>query len=106
MIVLAPATSLMATVKWQDPVLASGSLVFIIALVPSLVSTKKPALSTSVLTGTVLAAFAAVYASLSLWFTTITTSVTSICWLVLALQQFRSTNRNGLSARGDDRLEH
>lgn len=76
---------------WQDVVLAGGSIVFIIALFPSVFSKNKPALSTSLTTGSVLLIFVFVYASLSLWFAMVSTSITSFVWFVLAFQKI---NRN------------
>jgi hypothetical protein len=75
--------------EWQDLVLGAGSVVFSIALIPSLLGREKPALGTSVLTGSALTAFIAVYASLSLWFSTVTTAVTALCWWTLAYQKVR-----------------
>ncbi len=77
---------------WQDIVLTLGSIVFIIALLPSVLSKNKPAVSTSLSTGIVLAIFAGVYVSLALWFTATTTGVTSAVWLVLAFQKYRESN--------------
>ena len=72
---------------WQDIVLAIGSLVLAGALIPSIASKDKPALWTSVVTGTVLAVFTVVYGSLSLWYATITTGITTLLWAALALQK-------------------
>jgi len=74
---------------WQDFVLTSGSIAFIIALAPSVLSKDKPALTTSLLTGTVLAIYAFVYVTLSLWLTTITVAITSLTWFILAYQKYR-----------------
>ena len=74
---------------WQDYILTIGTILFIIALIPSIFSKDKPALATSLLTGSVLAIFAFVYATLSLWLTTITVSITSITWLILAYQKYK-----------------
>jgi hypothetical protein len=73
---------------WQDGVLALGALMFAIALIPSVTSKDKPALWTSILTCTVLIVFAITYASLSLWFATITTSLTALLWGVLIIQKY------------------
>jgi hypothetical protein len=75
--------------RWQDWALASASIVFIIALVPTLRDrTQKPALSTSVTTGVVLGMTAFVYLTLSLWFATVTTALSSATWLLLAVQRY------------------
>jgi len=72
----------------QDIILTAGSLVFIAALLPTLLGRDKPALSTSITTGTVLIVFSGVYVSLALWFSAITTFVTAACWFTLALQKY------------------
>lgn len=77
-------------IVWQDAVLTTGSVVFLLALFPSLRNEKaKPAMLTSVLTGWVLLVYAVVYASLSLWFSVITTVVTAILWFILAMQKYK-----------------
>jgi len=80
-------------VRWQDIVLAIGSLLLAVALIPSLRSEDKPALTTSLLTASCLAVFAVVYASLELWYSTTTTSLTSFLWFILAYQRLRSGRR-------------
>ena len=72
---------------WQDWVLSGGSIVFALALIPSVLSQNKPALATSLLTGTILVIFAIVYATLSLWFAAGTPTVTTSLWFVLAVQK-------------------
>lgn len=51
---------------WQDWVFAIGSLIFAAALIPSVRGQDKPALSTSLTTGSVLIIFALTYLTLSL----------------------------------------
>lgn len=75
--------------NWQDIVLSIGSLVFVIALLPSVLGKDKPAFSTSLMTGLVLTIFTATYATLSLKYTTVTTGVSAALWLVLAAQKAR-----------------
>ena len=72
---------------WQDIVLSAGSLVFAVALMPSVLSKNKPAALTSALYGSVLLIFVFTYASLSLWYAAITTLLTAILWLILAIQK-------------------
>lgn len=73
---------------WQDIVIAIGSFIFAVALIPSILSKEdKPALWTSVTTGLVLIVFAVTYASLTLWYATFTTSLAATLWIVLALQK-------------------
>ena len=79
---------------WQDWILTTGSILFIIALAPSVFSKDKPALTTSLLTGTVLAVFAFVYGTLHLWLAATTTSITSFTWFILAYQKHSINNSN------------
>ena len=73
---------------WQDIVLSVGAWIFFIALIPSIKSKDKPALMTSLPTGTVLAVFALVYATLGLWLSIFSTILTSAAWFTLAVQKY------------------
>lgn len=73
---------------WQDLVLSAGSFVFFLALIPSVIGKDKPAFSTSVMTGSVLAVFTVTYFTLGLWLATFTTSLASILWAILAIQKY------------------
>lgn len=74
---------------WQDWALATASLVFIVALVPTVLSKRrKPALSTSVLNAAVSAFIAAIYITLSLWFAAGTTAINAVLWLAIGIQTF------------------
>jgi len=75
----------------QDFILTVGSLVFVAALIPSILHKDKPALATSLMTGGVLVVFAGVYISLSLWFSAVTTFMTALCWFILAGQKIRQS---------------
>lgn len=79
---------------WQDWVLTAGQFLFIFALAPSVLSKDKPALTTSLLTGTVLAMFSFVFATLYLWLAATITSVTSLTWFLLAYQKYSISNSN------------
>ncbi len=72
---------------WQDIVLAAGSFVFAVALIPTVLSKEKPPLSTSLLTGITLLVFAVVYATLSLWLSFFSTCITAALWLTIAAQR-------------------
>jgi uncharacterized membrane protein len=78
---------------WQDIILTGGSIVFIFALLPSVLNKDKPALATSLTTGIVLIVFALVYFSLHLWMAGATNSITSLLWFLLALQKFLSNKK-------------
>ena len=74
--------------SWQDLVLSGGQFVFIIALIPTITGKDKPAFSTSLTTAIILLVFSVVYASLSLWISTIFSVSTAISWLILAKQKY------------------
>ncbi len=78
---------------WQDWVFSIGTIIFAIALVPTLVSKNKPALSTSFTTGVVLLVFAITYVTLSLWFSAITTTITGTIWLIIFSQKYFSDKK-------------
>ncbi len=75
--------------EWQDFIISGGQWIMTLALVPSIFSADKPALSTSLLTGTIIVAFGIAYASLDLWSSTVSSSVCALAWFILALQQYR-----------------
>jgi hypothetical protein len=77
---------------WQDWVLTLGSVILVTALFPSVFSKHKPALSTSLLTGSVLMTFAVVYFTLNLIFGSIITLFSASTWYVLAIQRFLMKN--------------
>jgi len=81
-------------IMWQDIVLTVGSIILLLALFPSLLSKQKPAITTSLLTGAVLLVYAIVYASLSLWFSVLATSITGLLWFGMAAQKFRQHTRH------------
>ncbi len=73
---------------WQDIILSVGQYIFVLALLPSVFGRDKPALSSSLLTGSVLAIFSCVYASLTLWGSTIASAIVAATWFLLAWQQY------------------
>jgi len=76
---------------WQDWVISIGGVIFAIALIPSVIGQDKPALSTSLMTGTVMITFAVTYFTLSLWFSSVTIFIGGSLWLVLAVQKYRQS---------------
>lgn len=82
-----------SSMHWQDIVLSVGQYIFVIALLPSVFGKDKPALSSSLLTGTVLGVFTAVYATLGLWSSTIASTLVTATWFLLAWQQYRRRNK-------------
>ena len=84
---------------WQDIVLSIGQWVFAIALLPSVFGKDKPALVSSLITGSVLTVFAFTFATLSLWISAISTVLVSLIWFVLAGQKIM-INRKEKSTGG------
>ena len=78
-----------SSMVWQDIILSIGSWLFIIALIPSILGKNKPPISTSVLTGSVLAVFSLTYATLELWLSVASTALLSLAWFLLAVQKYR-----------------
>lgn len=74
---------------WQDWILSVGQIFFIVALIPSVVSNHKPAFSTSVMTGTILAVFGLTYATLELALSSIVALTVAALWYVLAYQKYK-----------------
>ena len=74
---------------WQDIIFAIGQWIFVIALLPSVFGHDKPALSSCLVTGTVLGIFGFAYFSLGLVASGISACAVSGTWLILAWQQFR-----------------
>ena len=71
---------------WQDAILTAGSVVFLIALIPTALGPSKPARATSALTGTVLLIFAVTYLTLNLNFAAAVTGLTGATWLMILAQ--------------------
>ncbi len=74
---------------WQDYILAVGAFLFSLALIPTIRSKQKPALTTSVLTSAVLWVFAITYATLELWLATVAQILGAGLWGFLAVQTVR-----------------
>lgn len=76
--------------EWQDFVISAGQIVLFLALIPSVLSKDKPAFSTSLLTGSVLAVFAFTFVTLSMWFSGLSAGLVSVTWFLLAGQKYLS----------------
>jgi hypothetical protein len=72
---------------WQDWTMMVGSFVFALALLPSVLSKEKPAVSSSIITGTTLLVFTVCYATMNLWLSFSTSLLTVIMWYILAIQK-------------------
>lgn len=70
----------------SNMILTIGSWIFVIALIPAVISSQPPAAATCVLTAAVLAAFAAVYALNSWKGAAATTALSSLLWIVLLVE--------------------
>lgn len=68
---------------WQDWVIAIGQLLFFIALLPSVFSPQKPHWASSLMTGTVLFAFAFTFYTLDLAWGAFTALLVGCTWFVL-----------------------
>src|SRR5689334_10454785 len=79
---------------WQDTAMTVGSIIFIVALLPTVFSQNKPPISTSLITGFTLGIFAVSFGSLDLWYSCITESIVAILWLVIAAQVIHRNHRN------------
>ncbi len=74
---------------WQDVVITVGSWVFVVALIPTLRGKEKPAVTTSVVTGFILIAYALVYATLGMWVSVVSTTALALSWFTLAVQKIK-----------------
>ena len=74
---------------WQDIVISLGQWLMTAALIPSLLGKDKPALSSSLMTGTLIAIFGYTYFTLGLYSATVSSSVCALAWFVLAVQKWR-----------------
>ena len=73
-------------VIWQDVLLMVGGFGFSIALLPAVLSKKKPCKATSLTTACILTSFTIVYASLYLVLACISTGITAVMWFILFFQ--------------------
>ncbi len=78
---------------WQEYVFFIGQMVFNISLIPSILSKDKPALTTSLITATVIFIYVFIYGSLSLWLTGISVGSTGVLWAILAYQKYKLSKK-------------
>ena len=78
---------------WQDFVLATSTLAFNIALLPSVLSKHKPALGTCVLTAIFLTANVTAYFTLHLWYAAVMASINLALWVTLLVQVYSRRGR-------------
>ncbi len=79
---------------WQDIVISVGQYIFALALLPSIFSADKPALSSSVLTAVVIIVFGATYVTLGMWSSAIASAVLALGWSVLAFQKYTQKRKS------------
>jgi hypothetical protein len=73
--------------RWQDVVLAAGNVFFCFTLIPMLRHPVRPPLLTCIPTGLALLIGGLVFASLHLWLTALTQTVTGLQWLILVFKK-------------------
>jgi hypothetical protein len=75
------------TASWQDLTLSVGNIFFSVTLIPMLRRPERPPLLTCIPTGLALLAGGFVFASLHLWLTALTQTITGLQWLALAVKR-------------------
>lgn len=78
----------MIDMPWQEIVFSIGSFAFFIALLPSILSTEKPALWTSVMTAAFITLFAYAFFTLDLLYSAAGQALVALGWWILAYQAF------------------
>jgi hypothetical protein len=77
--------------RWQDVVLSAGNIFFCFTLLPMLRHPTRPPLLTCIPTGLALLAGGFVFATLHLWLTALTQTITGLQWLALACKKSHQT---------------
>lgn len=72
---------------WQDLTLSAGNIFFCVTLIPMLRHPERPPLLTCIPTGLALLAGGFVFASLHLWLTALTQTITGLQWLALVFKR-------------------
>lgn len=74
---------------WQEIVLALGQILFLVALIPSIVTNDKPEIYTSVMTGLVALSISITYITLHIKLASIMAFLNFVAWSILAIQKHR-----------------
>lgn len=74
--------------SWQDLVFGTGQIIFVLALIPTIIGKSKPEFSTSLLNSIILLLFAYTYSTLNLWTSVITSIILFLAWSTLAVQKY------------------
>lgn len=75
--------------RWQDVMLSAGNIFFCFTLIPMLRHPERPPLLTCVPTGLALLTGGFVFATLHLWLTALTQTITGLQWLALIFKRPR-----------------
>ena len=70
-----------------DFVFSIGAIVFSLALIPSVISSEKPNLWTSISTAIILTIFSMTYLSIEFYYAAATTATTAVLWWLLFWQK-------------------
>jgi hypothetical protein len=73
--------------SWQDATLSAGNIFFCITFIPMLRQPERPPLLTCIPTGLALVAGGFVFATLHLWLTALTQTITGLQWLALVFKR-------------------
>src|SRR3974377_1097520 len=73
--------------RWQDVMLSAGNIFFCFTLIPMLRQPERPPLLTCIPSGLALLAGGFVFATLHLWVTALTQTITGLQWLALVLKR-------------------
>lgn len=79
-----------ASMAWQDLVLAIGGFIIAAGIIPTILSPAKPPIATTVIITVTLAIFTATFASLGLWFTVAATAAQGVLWAIVLWQTVRA----------------
>jgi hypothetical protein len=72
---------------WQDVMLSAGNILFCITFIPMLRQPERPPLLTCIPTGLALVAGGFVFATLHLWLTALTQTISGLQWLALVFKR-------------------
>ena len=79
--------SLVGEGRWQDVMLSAGNIFFCLTLIPMLRQPERPPLLTCIPTGLALVGGGFVFATLHLWLTALSQTITGLQWLALAFKK-------------------
>lgn len=86
--------------RWQDLALSVGNIFFCFTLIPMLRHGDRPPLLTCIPTGLALLVGGCIFATLHLWLTALTQSITGLQWLALACKKQPQAEGLGQPWRG------